>query len=89
MNVICSTIEAVTATTQLIGTIIGSSSIIWSHCSGIYHMICGPILGGSGGTFFGGSCGTITACAQDFVTSIIGSPLGQIIYGAISGWGPK
>ena len=67
MNVICSTIEATTATTQTIGTCIGLLSIIWSHASGIWHCaegaiinpaistICGPILGGGGG----GLCGTI------------------------------
>ena len=59
MNIICSTVEAVTATTQLIGTTIGTLSVLWSHCSGIYHMVAGPLIGGS--------CGTALAAFQDFM----------------------
>ena len=59
MNIICSTVEAVTATTQLIGTTIGTLSVLWSHCSGIYHMVAGPLLGGG--------CGTALAAFQDFM----------------------
>ena len=85
MNIICSAVEAVTATMQLIGTIIGSLSIVWSHCSGIYHVIFGPLLGGG--------CGTLTALCQDFIGGIVGSPIGQSISTTISnfmaGWGPK
>ena len=75
MNIICSTVEAVTATTQLIGTSIGTLSVIWSWASGLLHCaegtimnpiistVCGPIVGGGCGTIVGGGgggiCGTI------------------------------
>ena len=85
MNVICGFIEAITATIELIGMGVGNLSVMWSHCSGIYHMIFGPLLGGG--------CGTLTALCQDFMGGIVGSPLGQSISATISnfmaGWGPK
>ena len=80
VNVLCSTIEAVTATTQLIGTIIGSLSILWSHCSGIYHMVAGPLIGGGcGGAIsqagdLAGVCGNlITRYGGDILAPILGS----------------
>ena len=90
VNVICSTVEAVTATTQLIGTIIGSLSIIWSWASGLLHCaegticnpiiatVCGPIIGGGGGTILGGSCGTVFSFCQDFIGAIPGA-VGTVI----------
>ena len=88
MNIICSGIEAVTATTQLIGTTIGNLSCIWSWASGLLHCaegtimnpiistVCGPIIGGGGGALLGGGCGTVLAAVQDLIGGI---PFGQII----------
>ena len=55
MNIICSAVEAVTATTQLIGTSIGSLSIIWSWIGGVF----GPALTGVGSSIFSAICTSI------------------------------
>ena len=90
MNVICSTIEAVTATTQLIGTIIGSLSIIWSWASGLLHCaegtimnpiistICGPLVSGLG-------LNSILEILGSAATSFIGVPLSQALGGVCGG----
>ena len=59
MNVLCGVIEAITATIELVGMSVGTLSVLWSHCSGIYHMVAGPLIGGS--------CGTALAAFQDFM----------------------
>ena len=59
MNIICSTVEAVTVTTQLIGTAVGNLSVMWSWASGLYHMVAGPLIGGG--------CGTVSALCQDII----------------------
>ena len=66
MNIICSAVEAATATTQLIGTSIGSLSIIWSWIGGVF----GPSLVGV--------FSTICASAGDLMT-LAGGALPQAI----------
>ena len=70
MNVICGCIEACTATIELIGMGVGNLSVLWSHCSGLYHMVAGPLLGGG--------CGTALSFCQDFIGAIPGA-IGTVI----------
>ena len=70
MNIICSTVEAVTATTQLIGTAVGNLSVVWSWCSGLYHTVAGPLIGGA--------CGTALSFCQDFIGAFPGA-IGTVI----------
>ena len=86
MNVICSTIEATTATTQTIGTCIGLLSIIWSHASGLWHCaegaiinpaisaVCGPLVSGIG-------LNAILEVLGAAATSILGIPISQVCGG--------
>ena len=69
MNVICGVIEAITATIELVGMGVGTLSVAWSWCSGLYHMVAGPLIGGG--------CGTASAAIQDLIG---GTPFGQIIH---------
>ena len=70
MDSICGIIEAVTATVKLCGVGVGSLSIVWSHCSGIYHMVAGPLIGGG--------CGTALSFCQDFIGAFPGA-IGTVI----------
>ena len=70
MNIICSAVEAVTATTQLIGTSIGSLSIIWSWVGGVF----GPALTGIASSIFSAAC----ASAGD-ITTLVGGVCPQTI----------
>ena len=84
MNIICSGIEAVTATTQLIGTTIGNFSIIWSWITGLLHCaegtimnpiistVCGPIISGLG-------LNAILEVLGAAATSLIGVPISQAV----------
>ena len=91
MNIICSAAEALTATTQLVGTIIGSLSIIWSWASGLLHCAEGTIMNPIIATVCSGGSAFISGGAN-----IIGSGLTQLLGGscdtlraAISGIIPK
>ena len=89
MNIICSGIEAVTATMQLIGTTIGNLSIIWSWASGLLHCaegtimnpiiatVCGPLVSGIG-------LNSILELLGALATSAIAVPISQVI-GVICG----
>ena len=71
MNIICSTVEAVTATTQLIGTSIGSLSIIWSWIGGVF----GPALAGGASSIFSAICaaaGDLTTVGGGFLSQGLG-----------------
>ncbi|VUT24474.1 MAG: hypothetical protein MASP_00525 [Candidatus Methanolliviera sp. GoM_asphalt] len=70
MNIICSAVEAATATTQLIGTSIGSLSIIWSWIGGVF----GPALTGVASSIFSATCASIGD-----LTTIFGGCLPQIL----------
>ena len=83
MNIICSTVEAITATTQLIGTSIGSLSILWSHLGGVF----GPSLIG----VFSAICaaaGDLTTIGSNFLPQALGCG-GTTITGLISMIMPK
>lgn len=87
MNIICSTVEAVTATTQLIGTSIGSLSIIWSWIGGVF----GPALAGVGASIFGATCssaGDLATVVGGFLSQSLGCG-GTTITGLISMICPK
>ena len=91
MNIICSTVEAVTATTQLIGTSIGTLSVIWSWASGLWHCAEGALINPIISTVCSGGSAVLSGGAN-----IIGSGLTQLLGGscdtvraAISGIIPK
>ena len=73
MNIICSAAEALTATTQLIGTMIGSLSIIWSHLGGIF----GPSLVGVFSTICA-SAGDLTTIGSNFLPQALGCVGGTV-----------
>ena len=80
MNVLCGVIEAITATIELVGMSVGTLSVIWSWCSGLYHMVAGPLLGGGcggaisqAGDLFGVCGNLITRYGGDILAPILGS----------------